>query len=322
MLPACNRGAGANVHTPDVCLTPPLLPYVDVGFNAVAVAFVPHVFICGLNAHNLLTEMPITTGDEPGRLHWTTRGFSKYTQGNSIVFVGKLPGENLTCRSIGNQGNAANGMCAIPSAVNVFYTLRSAAGEGEAAPELPTAGVMAELLPAGGDAAERLVEATWDEATGELTLAVARIASSTPLVLRRALARRAPASVLLDLRGNPGGELEAAVRIVELFVARGSVVAHVDEGRGARRMLSTRVAPAWAGPLRVLVDRATASAAEVVASALRDLGRAGLVGGPSHGKSTVQAFTADGLRTVATVHTPSGVPIQVVAATSAEGESR
>jgi carboxyl-terminal processing protease len=308
MLPACNRGAGANIHTPDVCLTlppvPPVpIPYVNTAFNATAVSFVPHVFVCGLNAHNLGTILATSTGDERGFVHWTIVGWSKYIVGNPIVNVGMLPGENLTCASIGNKGNAPSGACLVPSAVNVFYTDASA----------PT-GDAPEPLPLVGDAAERGVDVDRD---GDLVaVAVRTITPAAPLLVRRAL--RGASTVVLDLRGNPGGDLDAAVRIVELFLPAGSLVAVVEDAYGHRTERRTRGRPAFGGPVEVWVDRGTASAAEVVAAALRDHGRAEVVGGPTWGKGTVAAARDGVLTTIGVVRSPSGHPMGGVAAAQDE----
>jgi carboxyl-terminal processing protease len=231
-------------------------------------------------------------------------GFSKYVQGNPIVFVGKLPGVHLTCRTIGNKGNATVGMCEVPSAVNVFYTLDS---------DTETKLDRARDLPTSGPEAEALVELGCDPSS--LVVRVAKVAEPTPLHVRRALARHRPDAVTLDLRGNPGGDLDAAVRLTELFLARGSIVARQRFGDGSERVLRTRLEPSFDGLLRVLVDRGTASAAEVVAAALKHHGRAAVVGERTFGKGTVQAFTPDGLRTVATVVDPSGEPIDGVGVT-------
>ena len=300
MLPACNRGAGANIHTPDVCLTPPVpvpVPYVNTAFNATAVAFVPHVFVAGLNAHNLATMLATSTGDEAGVAHWTIMGWSKYVVGNPIVNVGMLPGENLTCASIGNNGNAGAGACLVPSAVNVFYTDAAAAGRDAM-----------EVLPLVGDEAAATVSARDDEAPGAegvRTIAVHVVAPAAPRLVRRAL-RGWTGPVVIDLRGNPGGDLDAAVRIAELFLPVGSVVARVTDAHGHVTERRTRVAPAFAGPLAVWVDRHTASAAEVIAAALDDHRRARVVGGPTHGKGTVATTVAGELTTVATVRSPLG----------------
>lgn len=311
MLPACNRGAGANVHIFDVCLTPPVpprpVPYVNKAFNITGFLFVPNVFITNLPAHNIGTWLMTSTGDEAGVLHWTIKGWSRYITGNPIVFIGMLPGEHLTCRSIGNRGNAPKGACAIPSAVNVFYTsteAQEARTRGDAA--------MANLLPFTG--AEGLLRTRTDEAAGEVTFAIEKIAPSIPTLLRTAL-RDAKGSVQLDLRGNPGGDLEAAIRIVELFVPRGSLAALVEDGYGDRFEKRTRAEPVFDGPLTLIVDRNTGSAAEVVAAALQRLGRARVVGERTFGKGTVQVYDKGEMTTVLHVLDPSGAELDGVGVT-------
>jgi carboxyl-terminal processing protease len=95
--------------------------------------------------------------------------------------------------------------------------------------------------------------------------------------------------VVLDLRGNPGGELDEALVVLELFVAQGVLTR--TRGRGGRILREERAhAPGsdTTTPVVVLQDRHTASAAELVAAALRSHGRARLVGERSFGKGSVQ----------------------------------
>jgi carboxyl-terminal processing protease len=101
--------------------------------------------------------------------------------------------------------------------------------------------------------------------------------------------------VVLDLRGNPGGLLQAAVDVCDAFLDEGVIVA--TRGRHAATepaMLDERRATAGqllAGvPLAVLVDGLTASAGEIVAACLQDSGRAAVVGSRTFGKGTVQAL--------------------------------
>lgn len=97
--------------------------------------------------------------------------------------------------------------------------------------------------------------------------------------------------LILDLRENPGGLLDAAVGVSELFVKPGSVVV-TTRGRDAE-ILDTYLAGEGAGsfskwPIVVLVDRFSASASEIVAACLQDYDRAIVVGERTYGKGTVQ----------------------------------
>ncbi len=97
------------------------------------------------------------------------------------------------------------------------------------------------------------------------------------------------AGIILDLRSNPGGSLEEAVRFTGLFIKDGPVVqarnpdgqVTVDSDNDPNQL--------YDGPLMVMVNRFSASASEIAAAALQDYGRAIIVGDPStHGKGTVQ----------------------------------
>jgi carboxyl-terminal processing protease len=95
--------------------------------------------------------------------------------------------------------------------------------------------------------------------------------------------------LILDLRGNPGGSLEEAIKFTGLFIKDGPVVlARNSDGRVAVD-LDNDPGVLFDGPLVVLVNRFSASAAEIVAAALQDYGRALVVGDTStFGKGTVQ----------------------------------
>jgi carboxyl-terminal processing protease len=124
------------------------------------------------------------------------------------------------------------------------------------------------------------------------------------------------AGVVLDLRGNPGGLLEEAVSLAELFVADGPIVSTTGRHPASRqRFAASGHALAPRVPIVVLVDAGSASAAEIVAAALQDLGRAVVVGTPSYGKGTVQTVMRlpnDGelILTWARLIAPSGYLLQ------------
>lgn len=93
--------------------------------------------------------------------------------------------------------------------------------------------------------------------------------------------------VLLDLRGNGGGALRQGVDVAALFLGRQPVV-QVRETGGRVNVEVGASGPRWGGPLAVLVDRDSAAAAEIVAAALQDHGRARVLGERSFGRGTVQ----------------------------------
>ncbi|HLB53197.1 MAG TPA: S41 family peptidase [Chlamydiales bacterium] len=102
--------------------------------------------------------------------------------------------------------------------------------------------------------------------------------------------------VIVDLRGNGGGLLSQAVSVAGLFITKGIVVSVKDDTGKIQHLRETEGKPVWDGPLLILVDRASASAAEIVAQTLQDYGRA-LVVGDTHtfGKGSFQTFTLDAI---------------------------
>lgn len=124
---------------------------------------------------------------------------------------------------------------------------------------------------------------------------------------------------VLDLRGNPGGLLEAAVEVTSMFLPTGRVVVST-RGRAAEteRTYATRGAPVAPNvPLVVLVDGSSASASEIVAGALQDHDRAVIVGETTFGKGLVQVvqalpFNTSLKMTTAKYYTPSGRLIQAI----------
>jgi carboxyl-terminal processing protease len=100
--------------------------------------------------------------------------------------------------------------------------------------------------------------------------------------------------VILDLRSNAGGLLTQAVNVTGLFINRGIVVSVKDNTGKVQHLREVEGRPVWEGPLFVLVNRASASAAEIVAQTLQDYGRAIVVGDDhTFGKGSFQTFTLD-----------------------------
>lgn len=124
---------------------------------------------------------------------------------------------------------------------------------------------------------------------------------------------RSADGLIIDLRGNGGGLLQAAIDIGSMFIDRGMIVQTVDrEGRKEQIESTGRVL--WRKPTVVLINEASASASEILAGALRDNSVATVVGSKSFGKASVQNVRRlnDGsavLVTIAKYLTPSGEDI-------------
>ena len=123
--------------------------------------------------------------------------------------------------------------------------------------------------------------------------------------------------LILDLRGNPGGLLNEAVNIVNLFVPQGTLVVET-KGRDRQNNLKyfARNKPIDTKmPLVILIDNGSASASEIVSGTLQDLDRAVVIGNQSFGKGLVQQtknmeYNSIIKITVAKYYTPSGRCIQ------------
>ncbi|MFP4298695.1 MAG: carboxyl-terminal processing protease CtpB [Spirulinaceae cyanobacterium] len=118
---------------------------------------------------------------------------------------------------------------------------------------------------------------------------------------------------VLDLRGNPGGLLFASVDIARMWMETGAIVKTIDRQGGDQEYSANRTALTTL-PLVVLVDNYSASASEILAGALKDSGRATIVGTRTFGKGTVQSVhsLSDGSGLAVTVsryYPPSGVDI-------------
>ncbi len=98
--------------------------------------------------------------------------------------------------------------------------------------------------------------------------------------------------LILDLRYNSGGLLSQAVNVTGLFMKKGVVVSIKDENGRVQHLRDLNATATWDGPLVVLVNRASASASEIVAQTLQDYGRAMIVGDDhTYGKGSYQTFT-------------------------------
>lgn len=99
-------------------------------------------------------------------------------------------------------------------------------------------------------------------------------------------------ALILDLRYNTGGLLTQAVDVSGLFMNKGTVVSVKDHTGSIQHLRNLGGKEVWNGPLIILVNRASASASEIVAQTLQDYGRAIIIGDPNtYGKGSFQTFT-------------------------------
>jgi len=122
--------------------------------------------------------------------------------------------------------------------------------------------------------------------------------------------------IVLDLRDNPGGILNVAVDVASQFLREGTVISYSRKNDSEVILESTNENPD-SSPMTVLINRSTASAAEVIAGALQDRNRAVIIGEKSYGKGTVQEIIdlVDGSKleiTIGKYRTPNGRVIDQV----------
>jgi carboxyl-terminal processing protease len=122
--------------------------------------------------------------------------------------------------------------------------------------------------------------------------------------------------LIIDLRRNPGGLLDQAVKISDMFLESGVIVSTIGRNKKEKEVISAKkdgTLPNF--PLIVLINEYSASASEIFAGAMQDNKRAVVMGQPSFGKGSVQSVVklgdGSGLKlTVARYYTPSGKSIQ------------
>ncbi|MBT8325766.1 MAG: S41 family peptidase [Winogradskyella sp.] len=159
-----------------------------------------------------------------------------------------------------------------------------------------------------------------NETTGYIVLRKfnAKASQETSSALR-SLKNQGATNLILDLRGNPGGLLNEAVNITNLFVPKGQlVVTTKSKIKKYNKTYYTQRDPIDTEiPLVVLIDGKSASASEIVSGALQDLDRAIIVGARSFGKGLVQrpkslAYGTQMKITISRYYTPSGRCIQAL----------
>jgi carboxyl-terminal processing protease len=167
---------------------------------------------------------------------------------------------------------------------------------------------------------ERLVPApptsrTLEDGTGYVR--VGEFAEGTADEVRglvEALKRSGVHKLVLDLRGVGRGQPSEGIRVAEVFVPKGTLVAKLLGAHRPERLFSSDgVLHAWDRPIAVLTDNGTAGAGEIVAAALKDAGRGPVVGEQTFGRAAVQRLVPIDkgglLLTVARYASPKGQPL-------------
>ena len=161
----------------------------------------------------------------------------------------------------------------------------------------------------------------WNMEGDVLVLRLATFTTSVVAALEKAVAEATALAtaraIVLDMRGNRGGLLDQAIIVADAFLREGEIVSLRGRTAGNRRTWhADRVELLPGLPMVVLIDGRSASAAELVAAALQENGRATVMGQRSFGKGSVQSIVSLGsergaLRlTTALYHGPSGRPVQ------------
>ncbi|MGL5099766.1 MAG: S41 family peptidase, partial [Fusobacteriaceae bacterium] len=127
------------------------------------------------------------------------------------------------------------------------------------------------------------------------------------------LQKKGMKGLVLDLRSNPGGALDQAVKIASMFIDKGKIV--TTRGKNKDEQISMREGKYFGDyPLVVLINSGSASASEIVAGAVKDYKRGTLIGDKSFGKGSVQTLIplpdGDGIKlTIAKYYTPNNISI-------------
>jgi carboxyl-terminal processing protease len=276
---------GESFGFPDVCNTPAgtstvPISYPNTGSNTQATGFSTIVKIRQQNAVHLSTSVPSSSGDEAGTAHSSIKGKVTFVVGNAKVFIEKQPAVTLTSSTTHNNSNCPSGAVIVPSDPTVTFTL----AKHDAA----------EHRPLSARTARTQLSLQIDGAHAELWFDVfGRDLPARMHAVWRRLSRAGVERVVIDLRGNPGGELRIARELAEDLLPRGALIMELEDRDGDTLRYVSRHDAVFDGQVVLRVDATTASAAEIFAAALWIHGRAQIVGERTFGKCTAYVAGSD-----------------------------
>lgn len=224
--------------------------------------------------------------------------------GDKILSVDGHDGRGMTTQQVSDRLKGEAGTKVVVEVEHLDGTRRKAeiVRERISIPGVPYAGFVAEGI--GYVRHSDFTEGCYDE----MRNAIGRLNAEQPL-----------RGLILDYRSNGGGILQEAVKILGMFVPKGTeVVSTKGRTAGSEQHFRTSTEPAFPSlPLVVLINSGSASSAEIVAGALQDLDRAVVIGQRSYGKGIVQSTVPLGYNamlklTTAKYYIPSGRCIQAV----------
>ncbi|MBE8168008.1 MAG: S41 family peptidase [Shewanella sp.] len=121
--------------------------------------------------------------------------------------------------------------------------------------------------------------------------------------------------IIIDVRNNPGGLLQQAIKVADLFIEKGNIISTIGRFKGAiSEYNATPISLLSDMPMLVLINKNTASAAEVLAGALQQNDRAILMGQPSFGKNSIQSF-------IPTINQQTSIKLTIASYLTPNGEN-